>query len=310
MARWTKGWISLDDVRSELTTLGMPAERVEEFIQMKVKSTEGERVESERDLTKTDIYKGVKQDRINRSEAVELLMDLGFDEDEADYLLLINIPEDEEDEVVKERELTKADILKGLKTEVITRDEARDRLLELRYSPTDAEFLLKIFDAQVKPPVEPREREASKADILLGVKKGLISSTEGYGMLLDLNFTPEAADFILMVKAEESPFSPINFAEFKDMTGKYRRAAGMGVVEMPEEIKTAASLVVKLTGEVEALELSITEEKRGLIPEAAIPEEKTKRLKSLQVKRNRAISELERVKSEYDRLVAEWRHGG
>ncbi|MBA7591465.1 hypothetical protein ES708_33623 [subsurface metagenome] len=34
---------------------------------------------------------------------------------------------------------------------------------------------------------------------------------------------------------------------------------------MPEEIKTAAAEVVRLTGEVEALELSITEEKRGLI---------------------------------------------
>ncbi|GAI69355.1 unnamed protein product, partial [marine sediment metagenome] len=60
MARWSKGWISLDDVRKELTALGMKPERLEEFIQMKVKSTEPERVESERNLTKTDIYKGVK----------------------------------------------------------------------------------------------------------------------------------------------------------------------------------------------------------------------------------------------------------
>ncbi|MBA7481130.1 hypothetical protein ES707_16600 [subsurface metagenome] len=309
MARWSKGWISLDDVRKELTDLGMDPERLEEFIQMKVKSTEPERVESERNLTKTDIYKGVKTGAITRGEAAELLMDLGFDADEADFLLFINIPRDEEDEVVAQRALTKADILKGLKTEVITREQARDRLLDLRYSPTDAEFLLKIYDAQVKPPVEPREREASKADILLGVKKGLITPEEGYGMLLDLDFTPEAADFILMVKAEESPFSPINFAEFKDLTQKYRRAAGMGVVEMPEEIKTAASLVVTLTGDVEALERSIAEEKRGLIEGEAIPEEKTKRLKSLQVKRNRAISKLSAAKSEYDRLVAEWRHG-
>ncbi|GAJ22302.1 unnamed protein product, partial [marine sediment metagenome] len=126
--------------------------------------------------------------------------------------------------------------------------------------------------------------------------------------LLDLDFTPEAAAFILEVKAEVSPFSPINYAEFKDRAEKYRRAAGMGVVEMPEEIKMAASLVVTLTGEVKALEDSIEAESRGLVAEEIIPEETTKRLKSLQVKRNRAIATLEKAKSEYDRLVAEWRH--
>ncbi|MBA7579235.1 hypothetical protein ES708_21104 [subsurface metagenome] len=87
MARWSKGWITLDEVKSELTGLGMPADRLEELIQTKIKPAESERVTGERNLTKTDIYKGVKQGRIDRTEGIELLMDLGFDEDEADYLL-------------------------------------------------------------------------------------------------------------------------------------------------------------------------------------------------------------------------------
>ncbi|MBA7592182.1 hypothetical protein ES708_34360 [subsurface metagenome] len=168
IARWSKGWISLDDVRKELTTLGMEPERLEEFIQMKVKAEQPERVAGERDLTKTDIYKGVKAGTITRGEGEELLMDLGFDEDEADYLLTINIPTDEEDVIVSARKLSKADILKGLKTEVITREEARTKLMDLRYSPADAELLLKIYDAQVEVPEEPKAREASKADIVLG----------------------------------------------------------------------------------------------------------------------------------------------
>jgi len=57
------------------------------------------------------------------------------------------------------------------------------------------------------------------------------------------------------------------------------------------------------------LERSIVEEERGLIGVEAIPEAVTKRLKSLQIKRNRAISQLEKSKSEYARLVAEWKHG-
>jgi len=128
-------------------------------------------------------------------------------------------------------------------------------------------------------------------------------------MLLGLDFTPEAADFILMVKAEESPFSPINFAEFKDLTQKYRRAAGMGVVYMTEEIKKAAEVVITLTSDVKVLTQSIEEERRGLIPGEVLPEETTKRLKALEVKRNRAIAKLETAKTEYNRQVAEWKHG-
>ncbi|MBA7588210.1 hypothetical protein ES708_30262 [subsurface metagenome] len=199
MARWSKGWITLDEVKSELTGLGMPAARVEEMIQMKVKPQEPERIEEGKALTKTEIYKGVKKELITWGEGIELLMDLGYDEDEADYILAINV----------------------------------------------------------------------------GVLAG----------------------------------SPETFAEFKDLTTKYKIATGREEKPMPEEVKTAAAEVVRLTSEVEALELSITEEKRGLIEGEPIPEAATKRLKSLQVKRNRAIATLEKAKSEYNRLVAEWKHG-
>ncbi|MBA7563507.1 hypothetical protein ES708_05166 [subsurface metagenome] len=308
IARWRNGWITLEDVKSELTTLGMPAARVEEMIQTKFKTAEPERTAGERDLTKTDIIKGVKTGVITRAEGAELLVDLGYDEDEAVYILEINIPRDEEEVVVKERELSKADILKGLKAEVITMDDARKKLAELRYSPPDVEFLLEIYQAAIKPPEEPKLREASKADIVLGVKKGLITQKEGYGMLLDIGFTPEASDFILMVKTEESPFSPINYAEFKDLTGKYRRATGKEAKPVTEEIKRAAGEVVRLTGEVEALERSIAQEKAGLVGEEVLPAAATKRLKGLQVKKHRAESELARAKSEYDSPVAEWKH--
>lgn len=310
LARWSKGWITIDEVRSELVGLGMPAERVEEMIQTKIKPTESERVSSERALTKTDIYKGVKQGAITRAQGLDLLVDLGFDEDEADYLLAINIPTDETAAVVSERQLSKTDILKGLKTEIITRTEALDKLLGLRYNATDAEFLLKVFDAQVKPPTEAREREASKADIVLGVKKGLITQEEGYGMLLDLGFTAEAAQFILMVKTEESPFSPINFAEFKDLTQKYRIAAGKEVKPMSEELKAAAAEVVKLTKDVEAIRKAISSEGRTLIAEEVLPAAATARRDELRVALHRAESTLRVAQVNYDSLVAEWRHGG
>jgi len=307
IARWKNGWITLDEVRAELTGYGMPPDRLEELIQTKFKSSEGERVVKERDLTVTDIYKGVKQGVITRGEGLELLMDLGYDEDEADYKLTINIPVDDEEIVVKERELTKTDILKGLKAGILTEAQVLERLREIRYSQIDAELLLAIYKALVKPPTEPRTREASKADIVLAVKKGLITPEDGYLMLQDIGFTPEAAQFILSVRAEVAAFSPMSYQEFKDTTGKWRKAAGMASETLTEQIRQAAGEVVKFTKDLEALQALVREEEAKLVKEEVLPAEVTERRDKLRVALHRGESTLAAAQSHYDALVAEWR---
>lgn len=305
LARYKNGWITLDQVKSELVAMGMKPDRASTMIEEKIKKAAPERTAGEKNLTKSDIYKGVKQARITRDQGLELLMALGYDADESDYLLDINIPADQEDQVVAERQLTKADVLEGLKEGVIDRATALQKLLELRYSLANADLLLKIFDAQVTVPAEPRLKEASKADIITGVKKGVITQEEGYLMLVELGFDPDAALFILTVQTEESPFSPINFEEFKDRAQKYRRAAGLEGTPMNEELKKAAGEVVRLTNERDILQKSIEAEKRGLLTEGGLPAEATARLTQLQTSLRQTEAELARVKSEYNRLVVE-----
>ena len=307
LARWSKGWISIEDLRREVIALGMPADRVETFIQEKIEAEVPERTAKDRDITITDIYKGVRTERISRAEAIELLQELGFDEDEADYKLAVNVPEDEIESVVLARKLSKADILAGLKADVIGEDEARTKLLELRYVAGDVQLLLDIFNASIKPPAEPRLKEASKADVLLGVKKGLISSEEGYLMLQDIGFTPDAAEFILFVKAESSPFSPVNFGEFKDITGKWRRITGMAVKELNAKIKTAGEELVKITAEVQSLEEAARAEEFALHDADVVPEDSTQRLQDINLAKNRALAEQQRIQQNYDALVAEFK---
>ncbi|MBA7590893.1 hypothetical protein ES708_33036 [subsurface metagenome] len=219
------------------------------------------------------------------------------------------MPPEEEAKIEEARQLTKADIKTGLRTGILPVPEVQSRLEALGYTPSDATLLIELYQRvdSLRPSVQPRE--ASKADIVLGVKKGLLTQEEGYGMLLDLDFSPEASAFILTVRTEESPFSPINYAEFKDLTTKYRIATGKEERPMTEELKAAASLVVKLTAEVEALERSVAQEKGKFIEGEVIPEAATKRLTGLQVKLHRAQAALAAAKTEYNSKLAEWRHG-
>lgn len=198
VARWTKGWITEDDVRSELIDLGMPADRVEEMIQTKIEPVSGERVAGERDLTKTDIIKGVKKEVISWSEGIELLIDMGYSEEEADYILTINI-------------------------------------------------------------------------------------TAASG-------------------------SPESFIEFKDITQKYRKVAGMKAKPIGDDLRKAAAEVVRLTRDVAALKESVETEERTLVAGKILPPRATEKRDELRVSLHRAEAELSAAQVHYGNLLAQWRH--
>ncbi|KKN37946.1 hypothetical protein LCGC14_0758330 [marine sediment metagenome] len=418
MARFRNGWITEQDIRDWLAGLGIPSERIEEFIQEKTKPEKTERVIKERDLTKTDIIKGVKAETITRSQATELLTDLGYDEDEAAIILETNIPLDEVETVARDRELTKGDIKAAVKAELMTEEEAISRLQELRYSladarilatiyislipiekvekqrelakgditkalrqgiigppealvlltglrysaedadfiiqanlpapamveeekvrqlqksdirsalktgkitrdqaearledidyfPEDAAFLVDIYQRLTELAKVTKPREASKADIVLGVKNGIITPEDGFVMLQEVGFTDEASEFILEVRIERSPFSPINFEEFKDRSIMFTKATGKAPREGTEELRAAAAEVVRLTKDVEALRASVKDEERKLSKEAADAGLAPPKLKKLRVTLHRAEATLQLAKDNYDKARAAWRH--
>jgi len=62
MRRYANGWINLEYVREKLAEWGMPDDRAEELVQEKVINlAKPMRVQRERDLTKSEILKGVKK---------------------------------------------------------------------------------------------------------------------------------------------------------------------------------------------------------------------------------------------------------
>jgi len=87
---YSKGWIDADGVYNELVATGLSADKAEEIAMTIVKYEAPERTAPERDLTKAEIIKGVKNGVLTVAQGVELLMGLGYSQDEANYLLLIN----------------------------------------------------------------------------------------------------------------------------------------------------------------------------------------------------------------------------
>lgn len=89
--RFRNGWINENDVRNKLAELGLPDERITEFLQEKIKPEKPERVQKERDLTKAEIIKGIKTEVITPEDGYARIQDMGYDALEAEEIILINV---------------------------------------------------------------------------------------------------------------------------------------------------------------------------------------------------------------------------
>jgi len=266
ISRFKNGWISENDVRTELTGLGMSPERLEEMIQTKIKPEAPERTTNERDLTKTDIYKGVKKGLLTRAEGEELLQSMGYSPDEAVFIIDLNVPIEDTAPEVELRALTKTDILNAFRLKNITEPEAIEGLVLARYSPINAQFLVDIIKKGQIPPEDVHDREVAKTDVIKAVKKGILDSEEGYLMLQNIGFTPQAAQFILEVQATVKEGSPDNLSEFKRLTQVYRKSQGLTSKPVSQELIDAERASVAAKAAFDSADRSgVTGDELGLL---------------------------------------------
>uniref|UniRef100_A0A6H1ZZ29 Putative baculovirus polyhedron envelope protein n=1 Tax=viral metagenome TaxID=1070528 RepID=A0A6H1ZZ29_9ZZZZ len=200
-SRYSKGWITADTVRTELLDAGMPEKRIDEWVEKIVKSGQADRMTAERDLTKTDILRLFKLNLMSDNEAIGMLQDLGYDEDEASYLIQIQKYEPE----IVLRELTMSQILKSYSNEIYTRNETKNALLEAGWSEQAAETLLKLEDIKLKDAqtVKMMEKELSRTDIVKGIKVEIIDANTGYMYLQYLGYSDWEIGFIFALEGIE-----------------------------------------------------------------------------------------------------------
>ena len=242
---YSNGWLSSEELLAEIEAKGVSPAIADKVFRYIVKEEKPERVTKERDLTKSEIYRGIKKSKITREFGTALIQAMNYDEWEAKFLVDTNVPVDTEDKVIDARELSKADILKGLKVKELTEGDAVTRLVALRYPASVATLLVRIYTAVIEKPTEEHERQESKADIIKAVKKGIITNEDGYLRLMDIGFSPEASQFILSVQVEETPFSPQGPAEFLNLVNEYKRSVGVEVHETTEAAMQAEKVMLE-----------------------------------------------------------------
>lgn len=186
-ALYSKGWIDEAGAKLMIIEAGIPATRADVFLKRLVQVEQPERMANERDLTKTDILRMLKSRILTEPQTIDMLIGLGYDANEAFYLVQLYMYADE----IDLRELTMSQILKAYRYEIYDRDKAKLELEDAGWTTEAAETLLvledvKLADAQVE---RARERDLSRTDIVNSVKSEILDKETGTAYLAYLGYS-------------------------------------------------------------------------------------------------------------------------
>jgi len=129
-SRYSKGWLDAAGVKAEIDKAGLSPQIAERLYQWIVSNAKGDRTTAEKDLTKAEIVKAVKKGLIPWQDGITRLMALGYDEDEADLIMMQNV------EVVEEGPTTELNVRvdtvrRQRRQRLISRDQEISSLLQL-----------------------------------------------------------------------------------------------------------------------------------------------------------------------------------
>ncbi len=128
--RYTKKWINKDEVKAEIDSHGLTPAIADRLYKWIVTNTSGDRTAPEKDLTAAEIIKGVKKQFLSWEEGKQQLMELGYDEVEADYKLAIDV-EVVEEEATAETTVRTDTIRRQRRQRLISKDAEIVALLQL-----------------------------------------------------------------------------------------------------------------------------------------------------------------------------------
>jgi len=191
-----EGKITEREARERLHKLGYS----DEEINLLITFAQAEETKREKDLSKADILKAYVEGLIDHDDAVRELTKLGYSVDEA--LLLLRLAESRKELATKtkERDLTKAPILKAFRIGMITREEAKSMLVNIGYSEDEAEFLIRVEEADMQASKHEQERDLTKAEILTLFEYGLIDEYTAKEKLKALGYDDEEAEALIALR--------------------------------------------------------------------------------------------------------------
>jgi hypothetical protein len=92
---YAAGVLNIDEVRKNYMDLGYDQEHAEKLTEWTIKEASGERLAADKDLLKSEILTGFLYGELTQEEALQYLQGLGYDQTEAQFLLVLKMDAEE-----------------------------------------------------------------------------------------------------------------------------------------------------------------------------------------------------------------------
>lgn len=191
------GLFTREESKDALTGLGYTVENAEILLTSFERQRSEREEEDARELREAHILDAYALDLISRPRAHDLLEGIGFTEQDATFIL------NNEDEALARREeetarrLSDGFILRTYEQGILTRNQARERLIENGLSEVDAELALSSVDQRIEASLTPEPRRLDRGVVVQSFLVGLITRERARGHLIEIGYTEDDAELIL-----------------------------------------------------------------------------------------------------------------
>jgi len=167
-------------------------------------------------ITRVDIRRMYKLGVIDAQEVKERYMDLGYTEEDAKLLAEFTVKyesgssEDKDDEI---KGISESLAKRLYQKKLITRDEYKTRLLELKYPSDIAERIIKLADEENRVESMPDYRQDAVRDMIEDVRKAfanrMITEETARSTLASLGLSGEVVDYIIKSEQYQAELSSL-----------------------------------------------------------------------------------------------------
>lgn len=146
-----------------------------------------------------DIRALLRQNAIDKDQAVNMLIEVGATKEDAERLILRVLPKVKKEKLAEDKELSKSEFLRAYRVGIRERAEVKAALIEMNYDEDEAEFLLELEDVKLDhetKETKAREKDLTKSDITKSFKQGTITVSQMLDKLKEIGYDEDEAEFI------------------------------------------------------------------------------------------------------------------
>jgi len=217
-ARYKNGYLTAEQLKAELIKIRVKPERLESILQSTIRE--------EKNPYPTSDARGMYDFLLlSDAELYQNYRDQGFDDVKARRMtdwsrILISVNN------LKER------FTKGW----MNAETFVSELMKLGIPVVRARLFVEEVSSAAKPARVAPERDLTKAEIIKGVKKGILTLAQGVELLVGMGYDEFEATYILAINLSAAAGSPESYEEFKNLVEQYKKAVTGGGKPLPAEV--------------------------------------------------------------------------